>query len=154
MNDTRWWYLLLVIGLVLQIAASFTNDLGLDAHVRLNVAQDVSEEGAQYPWGPTRLASDELHDPLAVSEYDGYIGPWFSSSMNVKLFMLASMFMLIGISGRVPSWRRDELGMSFDPRIASLVALSPPLIFATGRGYDEALLALLMGGSVFWLFGS
>ncbi len=148
-NHRRWWYLLLAMGLLLQVCAVATSDLGLDAHVRLNVALDESETGQDYPWGPTRYDAEQTYETTSSGGYDGYIGPWFVSEFAVKIGALTGLLVLVTMAGIVPRWRREGLGQSYDPRWGALVAWSPPLVFATGRGYDEVFLCIFFGLSIF-----
>ena len=143
-NQRRWWYVLLAVGLVLQVTAVMTSDLGLDAHVRLNVAMDEGDPGHDYPWGPTRHDADQSLTLTSSGEYDGYIGPWFVSELAVKIGALAGLLTLVALAGVVPRWRHEDIGY-YDPRWGALIAWSPPMIFATGRGYDEAFLAIFLG---------
>ena len=146
-NHQRWWYVVLALGIILQACAVFTSDLGLDAHVRLNVAMDEGDPGHDYPWGPTRYDAQQPLTLASSGEYDGYIGPWFVSESSVKIGAFSAILVLIALAGVVPRWRQHELG-KYDPRWGALIAWSPPMIFATGRGYDEAFLCIFLGLSV------
>ena len=127
-------------------------DLGLDVHVRLNVSNDDSNAGSDYPWGPTRWSDSDVQEPVSSGEYEGYIGPWYASVIAIQITSFVSLVMLSLLAGYIPRWRRDVESIPFDPMWSALVAWSPCLMFATGRGYDEAILALILGISVFWLF--
>ena len=48
-EDDRFWQKLLILGILLNILACFTSDLGLDTHVKMA----VDEDGA-LPWGDLR----------------------------------------------------------------------------------------------------
>ena len=152
LQDRRWWLAFLGVGLLMNGLAVANSDLGLDVHVRLNVSNDDSNAGSDYPWGPTRWADSELQEPLSSGEYEGYIGPWYTSTIAIQTTSFVSLVILSVLAGFVPRWRREPESIPFDPMWSALVAWSPCLMFATGRGYDEAILALILGISVFWLF--
>ena len=142
----------MVLGLLLNGLAVLNSDLGLDVHVRLNVANDNSNDGDDYPWGPTRWSEGDIQSPAPSGEYDGYIGPWYSSQFAVGVVSLLGIIGLSLLAGYVPFWRRESAGAAFNPMWSALVAWSPCLMFATGRGYDEAILALILGCSISWLW--
>ena len=152
LQERRWWFGFLVVGLCLNGLAALNSDLGLDVHVRLNVANDESNHGDDYPWGPTRWSEGDVQQPIPSGEYDGYIGPWYSSQLAVGVVSFLGIIGLSLLAGYVPFWRRGLSGAAFDPMWSALVAWSPCLMFATGRGYDEAILALILGGSTSWLW--
>ncbi len=152
LHKRRWWLVFLGLGLILNGLAVLNSDLGLDVHVRLNVANDDSIAGDDYPWGPTRWNEGDVQNPVSSGEYNGYIGPWYTSQLAVGVTSLLGIIVLSLLAGYVPFWRRDESNVAFNPMWSGLVAWSPCLMFATGRGYDEALLAIILGLSTSWLW--
>jgi hypothetical protein len=152
LHERRWWLVFLGVGLILNGLAVLNSDIGLDVHVRLNVANDESTSGADYPWGPTRWVEGDVQTPVSSGEYDGYIGPWYTSQFAVGLTSFIGIVVLSLLAGYVPSWRRDGYNGTFNPMWSGLVAWSPCLMFATGRGYDEAILAIILGLSTSWLW--
>ena len=152
LQERRWWLGFLILGLFLNGLAVLNSDLGFDVHVRLNVANDNSADGDDYPWGPTRWSEGDVQAPISSGEYDGYIGPWYSSQLAVGVVSLLGLTVLSLIAGFVPFWRRDMSQSAFNPMWSALIAWSPCLMFATGRGYDEAILAIILGISISWLW--
>jgi len=152
LHRRRWWLAFLGVGILLNGLAVINSDLGLDVHVRLNVANDENNMGPDYPWGPTRWADSDVQMPFSSGEYEGYIGPWYSSPIAVQVVSFLSIVILSLLAGYVPAWRREKNSPVFEPMWSALVAWSPCLMFATGRGYDEAILAIVLGISVVWLF--
>ena len=151
LQDRRWWLAFFGVGLLMNGLAIVNSDLGLDVHVRLNVVNDDSNAGSDYPWGPTRWSDSDVQEPVSSGEYEGYIGPWYASVIAIQITSFVSLVMLSLLAGYIPSWRRDVESIPFDPMWSALVAWSPCLMFATGRGYDEAILALILALSVGWL---
>ena len=136
----RPWLALFLLGLALHAYAAFNSDLGLDAHVRLNVINDDSVDGADAPWGSPRISGDASKS--GASTFDGYIPPWNTSEFLMKttaVLALAVVGLLVSINPSQSTTSR------FDFTWGALLLLSPVLMFSTSRGYDEASLALLMG---------
>ena len=139
----RRWLTLVLLGILLHFIAFFTADLGLDAHVRLNALNDASSPGQELEWGPLRLDNSSEQSPSIPGDYDGYVAPWFSTPVSIKLTAMACMALLGALVAFQPKWSREE-GM-FEPMWAALLLLSPVLLFSVSRGYDEGALALLLG---------
>ena len=134
------WLVLFLLGLALHAYAAYNSDLGLDAHVRLNVINDDSDQGADAPWGSSRISGDASQPD--ASEFDGYIPPWNTSEFLMKgtaVLALAVVALLVSIIPSRSTTSRLNL------KWGALLLLSPVLMFSTSRGYDEASLALLMG---------
>ena len=70
----RPWLVLFLVGVALHAYAAHNSDLGLDAHVRLNVVNDETNPGFDAPWGAPRVSGD-ASEPSAAS-FDGYVPPW------------------------------------------------------------------------------
>ena len=142
-DDGGWrrpWLALFLLGLALHAYAAFNSDLGLDAHVRLNVINDDSVDGADAPWGSPRISGDASQS--GASTFDGYIPPWNTSEFLMKttaVLALAVVGLLVSINPSQSTTSR------LDFTWGALLLLSPVLMFSTSRGYDEASLALLMG---------
>jgi hypothetical protein len=139
----RRWLFLLFLGVLLQLFAVFNSDLGLDAHVRLNAISDERLDGQELMWGPLRVSEDATQQPSDTALYDGYIPPWFTTEFAIKSTSILALFLVAMLAGVVPRWQR--VGGIFDPMLALLVLVSPVFLFATGRGYDEPMMALIVG---------
>jgi hypothetical protein len=61
----------------------------------------------------------------------------------MKLTSLTALFGVAALSGIVPFWKPSD--RRFNPTWPALILLSPVFLFATGRGYDEPVIALLIG---------
>jgi len=136
----RPWLALFLLGLALHAYAAYNSDLGLDAHVRLNVINDNSADGADAPWGSPRISGDASQP--GASAFDGYIPPWNTSEFLMKttaVLALVVVALLVSINSSQSTTYRLDLTWG------ALLLLSPVLMFSTSRGYDEASLALLMG---------
>ena len=150
----RWWTssnrpvaAALLLGCCLHVLAMFTNDLGLDAHVRLNA---TFTEAGRYvlPWGGLRHA-DGTSWGAAPHLVSMPWMPWLNSSAQMKAFSFMATVVLVG--GMVHLIRQSGAHAAWYPLVAVSVVLSPVWMFSTGRGYDEALLALLMLASLWWV---
>jgi len=134
-RSDRFWKSVLILGILLNVAALFTSELGLDTHVHL--AYESSEDGFSLPWGETRPDDPLASDPTDSSPDD--VGMWTSmiqilgSVLMLKIFAALCILALVGLTYGL-------LG----ERAAAIVAIHPTFIFATGRVYPEPLIALLM----------
>lgn len=144
------WYAVLILGLVLHGFAMVNSDLGLDAHVRLNAAEDRRNDGQDLAWDRLRIPADALQDPSSNHTYDGYIPPWYSSPWAIKLSAFFGVVCTAVLAGLMPKWKEE--GFQFSPMYASLVLLSPVFLFVSGRGYDEGILACFVGLGVSGFF--
>ena len=140
------WLGVLFICVLLHLGAVFNSDLGLDAHVRLNAINNVGDDGQTLAWGKLRLTAESVQSPNNSATYDGYIPPWSTSESTMKITSLFALFLVAGLAGIVPRWQRSR--GRIDPQWSALILLSPVFLFATGRGYDEAMIALLIGVGV------
>ena len=126
LDDGRTWKGLLVLGLLLNIVACFSSDLGLDTHVKMAVDADGG-----LPWGDLRPEVAGVSDPSDAGERT--VLPMYSGSeVSIKAFALVAFFALIGYVHR-----------AVGERTASILALSPAFIFSVGRGYEEVYFALV-----------
>ena len=126
LDDGRTWKGLLVLGLLLNIVACFSSDLGLDTHVKMAVDAD-----GVLPWGDLRPEVAGVSDPSDAGERT--VLPMYSGSeASIKAFALVAFFALIGYVHR-----------AVGERTASILALSPAFIFSVGRGYEEVYFALV-----------
>ena len=142
----RRWFALFALGIVLHGLAMFNSDLGLDAHVRLNVAMDESTEGQDLAWGKLRLSSSNDQSPSSEHEYDGYIPPWYTSSLSIKTTAFLGVLGVALLAGLRANWKEGL--HRFDPSWSSLVMFSPIFLFVSGRGYDEGILAVFVAFGV------
>ena len=132
---------LLAFGILLLFSSVIISDLGLDSHVLMAV-----EDGA-LPWGHTRnidpLASDQSYAPQYYERADVIFGI-LDSEIKLKSFVLLSSLILIIVVGfhGFTNYNSDEK-KQFDYFSASIIALYPAFIFATGRGYLEVPIALI-----------
>ena len=150
----RWWTsterpvaVVLLVGCCLHLLAVLTNDLGLDAHVRLNAT--LTEAGVHVlPWGGLRHPDGASWGaaPFVVSM--PWL-PWFLSPLHLKVMSSVALVALVG--GLVRLTRQSGAHRAWYPLLAISIVLSPVWMFSTGRGYDEALLALLMLASLWWV---
>ncbi|HIG03220.1 MAG TPA: hypothetical protein EYQ53_02395, partial [Candidatus Poseidoniales archaeon] len=125
-EDDLFWKRLLILGIFLNIVVLFTSDLGLDTHVRLASDQSTGD----LPWGSTRPIDSMASDPANP----GSLSPdYFSahSASTISIITLSTALLLIGAT-----WKM--LGV----RYAAIVSIYPTLIFATGRAYQEPIIAL------------
>ena len=139
----RPWLVLFLVGVALHAYAAHNSDLGLDAHVRLNVVNDETNPGFDAPWGAPRVSGD-ASEPSAAS-FDGYVPPWNTTEASMKITAVSALL----IVGLLVSLKRTDAGsMRLDFMWGAMLFLSPVMMFSTSRGYDEAPLALLMALSV------
>ena len=132
---------LLAFGILLLFSSIIISDLGLDSHVLMAV-----EYGA-LPWGHTRnidpLASDQSYAPQYYERADVIFGI-FDSEIKLKSFVFLSSLILILVVGFHGFTSHDgDMSKKFDYYSASIIALYPAFIFATGRGYLEVPIALI-----------
>jgi hypothetical protein len=142
----RRWLALVVLGLLLHGLAMINSDLGLDAHVRLNVAMDEQHDGQDLSWGKLRLSDSTVQQPSSDHVYDGYVPPWFQSELAVKTTAFVGVLLVALLAGFNPTWRASP--HRFEPMWSALVLLSPIFLFVSGRGYDEGILACVVGAGV------
>jgi hypothetical protein len=155
-DEQRFWVGLLVIGILLNTLVVFTSDLGLDTNIHMTLASEADRTGvAQLDWGHTRPIDTQASDPsyAPIREYG-----WFSflptamGEISVRAFGWLCMMTLIGVAFLLPRFvanpnhvrNRDELQQR-GVRIAAIVAIHPTFIFATGRVFPEAAVALAAG---------
>ena len=132
---------LLAFGILLLFSSIIISDLGLDSHVLMAV-----EDGA-LPWGHTRnidpLASDQSYAPQYYERADVIFGI-LDSEIKLKSFVFLSSLILILVVGFHGFTSHDsDMSKKFDYYSASIIALYPAFIFATGRGYLEVPIALI-----------
>lgn len=132
---------LLAFGVLLLFCSLIISDLGLDSHVLMAV-----EDGA-LPWGHTRnidpLASDQSYAPQYYERADVIFGI-LDSEIKLKSFVFVSSLILILVVGFHGFTKHDnDMEKEFDYFSASIIALYPAFIFATGRGYLEVPIALI-----------
>ena len=124
-EDDRFWQKLLIIGVLLNILACFTSDLGLDTHAKMA----VDEDGA-LPWGDLRPEIAGKSD--ATDGGERVVLPLYDlSETGIKAFALFTFFGLLACLYR---WS--------GVRSAAVFSLSPAMIFSVGRGYEEVYLAV------------
>lgn len=133
--------ILLAFGVLLLFCSVIISDLGLDSHVLMAV-----EDGA-LPWGHTRnidpSASDQSYAPQYYERADVIFGI-LDSEIKLKSFVFLSSLILIIVVGFHGFTKHDsDLAKEFDYFSASIIALYPAFIFATGRGYLEVPIALI-----------
>ncbi len=150
-DDDRTWWALLLLGIVLSAWVCATSDLGLDTHIHLTLASEEARTGeARLDWGHTRTSDPAASDPsIAPLRSIGWFSflPASSGETAVRAFGLLCVYGLIvaawafgggrsdSISGSEGRWQRS-------PRLAALVSIHPTLLFATGRVFPEAAVAL------------
>ena len=150
----RWWTsterpvaVVLLVGCCLHLLAVFTNDLGLDAHVRINAT--LTEAGVYaLPWGGLRHPDGTSWGASPFALALPWL-PWFHSPLHLKVMSSVALVVLVG--GLVQLTRQSGAHRTWYPLLAISIVLSPVWMFSTGRGYDEALLALLMLASLWWV---
>ena len=140
---SRRWLVLFLVAIGFQFLGILNSDLGLDTHVRLNAMSDVSKEGHDLAWGPLRLTDSSSQGSGNTAVYDGYIPPWNTSPLAFQLTAAFSLGVVALLAAVGP---KDDSGrVTWVPAYALVVLLSPVFLFATSRGYDEAILALFGG---------
>jgi len=155
-EEQKFWVGLLAFGILLNTLVVFTSDLGLDTNIHMTLASEEDRTGiAQLDWGHTRPIDTEASDPsyAPIRDYG-----WFSflptgmGEISVRAFGLFCMVALIGVAYYLPRFienpelpkNRDELQQR-GVRIAAIVAIHPTFIFATGRVFPEAAVAIAAG---------
>ena len=146
------WLALVILGLILHVLAMSNSDLGLDAHVRLNVAMDEQHTGQDLAWGKLRVSESADQQPSSEHVYDGYVPPWIQSEWTVKITAFVGVIIVALMAGYTPKWRVND--RRFEPMWAALVILSPIFLFVSGRGYDEGVLACVVGAGVGGFFST
>ena len=134
LEHERTWKGLLVLGLLLNLLVCFTSDLGLDTHVKMAV-----DDSGALPWGDLRPEESGFSDPNDGGErtvlpiYSGSEAAIKGLALVVFFGLVAFVFSTVGL------------------RSATVLSLSPALIFSIGRGYEEVYFAALFALS-FGLF--
>ena len=124
-SDARFWKRLLLLGIILNIVVCFTSELGLDTQVKMAV-----DENGALPWGDLRPDVAGVSDPNDGGQR--VVLPLYElSEMGIKSMAL---FAFLGILFCLYKWA--------GVRSASVMSLSPALIFSVGRGYEEVYLAI------------
>ena len=133
-EEDRLWIRFLMLGVLLNLIVCFTSDLGLDTQVKMA----VDEDGA-LPWGDLRPEIAGESDP----EDGGHrvVLPLYNmSEVGIKAMAFLTFAGMIACLYR---WG--------GVRSATVLSLSPALIFSIGRGYEEVYLAVFCAVS-FMLF--
>jgi len=127
-NQDRFWQGILLLAVLLNIYALTTSDLGLDTHQKMAYVE--VEGGYALDWGDVRLENPNASNPDDASIVSN---PPLTAGYSSE----AVLFSLIAISiiGYIVGMRKEFI---------ALILIHPALIFATGRGYDEPIIALLM----------
>lgn len=132
-EDDRFWQKLLILGILLNLIACFTSDLGLDTHVKMAV-----DENGALPWGDLRPETPGQSDAFDGGER--VVLPLYElSETGIKTVALVTFFGMVACLYR---WS--------GVRSATVLSLSPAMIFSVARGYEEvyfavfAVLALLL----------
>ena len=139
----RRWFALILLGILLHAGALLNSDLGLDAHVRLQAINAPEGDAQVLPWGKLRVVDETTQGPNRSASYDGYIPPWSTSVSGMKLTSLFALLAVATLSACVPRWEKNR--KSFEGLWPVLALVSPVFLFATGRGYDEPVIALMVG---------
>lgn len=149
-EEDRFWWWLLALGILLNTLVIFTSDLGLDTNIHLTLAsqqQNSTDGEARLDWGHTRPIDAEASDPsyAPVREYGWFTFlPSSGDESTVRLFGWVYMMGLIAVAYRYSDGGLAG-GAGIDPRsprLAAVVAIHPTLIFATGRVFPEAAIAV------------
>jgi len=141
---SRTWLILLVVGVFLHLLAASSSDLGLDAHVRLNAANDDRFQDPTLAWGKTRIDANAVQDPDTPAVYSGVIAPWMMSATAAKAASVFTVILLAFVAQRRPAWWSSTKQVA-DLRWPAFILLSPVMLFSASRGYDEGILALFGG---------
>lgn len=144
--ERRWLWLTVILGLMFHLWSIYSSDVGLDTHVRL-VADGGSGTNPALPWGGLRHAD---HSSLGAGSvaYSGWVFPWTNTPLSFQLSSLGAVVGLMLVMALPLKHQMDKA--RFDPVWMIPVACSPVLVFSTGRGYDEAMLALVMTVCLWW----
>ena len=139
--DRKNWVLLLIFGLLLNIFVSFTSDLGLDTHVHMSRNSEFAETGEEkLPWGHTRPLDPVASDPDYSPSVDIGWHRFLPDTINeVHVLGLAFMILLL-ISTMILFKIEGSLNQGI--AVAAIVAINPTFIFATGRTFPEAVVAI------------
>ncbi len=154
-EDNRFWKALLLLGIILHVIASFTSDLGLDAHIHSTYV--TVEEGtgeASLDWGHTRTVDPKASDPSSGGDVADRYAVWHT--------MIKVSFMLLGTSEAalhigslmltaltlVAVWwtTRDLFGKKEALCLTALVSIHPTFLYAAGRANVEEFMLLAMVG--------
>ncbi|SVC84868.1 uncharacterized protein METZ01_LOCUS337722, partial [marine metagenome] len=127
-NQDRFWQGILLLAVLLNIYALVTSDLGLDTHQKMAYVE--VEGGYALDWGDIRLENPNASNPDDASIISNPPLTAGYSSGTVLFSLIA-----ISVIGYFVGMRKEFI---------ALILIHPALIFATGRGYDEPLIALLM----------
>ena len=128
-NPKRFWHRLFLLAIILNLAAIFSSDLGLDAHVE--GAYVETENGWELDWGDVRT-----DDPLASNPSDAKEVP--ASSVTPGSVM---PFAIIGLLIAIITVNR----MGFGKESITVLLMNPALIFSIGRGYSEYTYLAMIG---------
>ena len=125
----RFWNGLFILAIILNLAAIFTSDLGLDAH--LEGAYVETENGWALDWGDVRT-----EDPLASNPSDAREVPASSVSPGTIMpFAIVGLLIAMIVAIR----------MNFQKETIAVLLLNPALIFSIGRGYSEYTYLAMIG---------
>ena len=136
-DDTeRFWKLLILFALFVNLIAVIGSENGLDTHVK--DAYVEVDDGYALDWGDTRL-----DDPLASNPEDSTIVANNPTVLSSNYILSLCFIVFLGFMATM-------LGKGF----GAIILLHPTLIYSVGKGYDEPLIASLMGIMAFLLLDS
>jgi len=135
-NNERFWNLLIILALIINLYAMVFSEKGLDTHVKESYVE--VDEGYALDWGDTRL-----EDPLASDPNDSTVVDNKPTLISSNLFTSLLFVTLLGV-----------LAIKISKGFGALVLLHPTLIYSVGKGYNEPLIAILMGVTAYLLLHS
>jgi len=135
------WILLLIFGLLLNIFVSFTSNLGLDTHVHMSRNVEFTETGeANLPWGHTRPLDPMANDPDYSPSVNIGWHRFLPDTIN-EVHVLGLAFMILLLISTIILFK-IEGALNQGIAVAAIVAIHPTFIFATGRAFPEAIVAI------------
>lgn len=135
-NNERFWNLLIILALIINFYAMVFSEKGLDTHVKESYVE--VDGGYALDWGDTRL-----EDPLASDPNDSTVVDNKPTLVSSNLFSSLLFVTLLGV-----------LAIKISKGFGALVLLHPTLIYSVGKGYNEPLIAILMGVTAYLLLHS
>lgn len=129
------WGIVVLIGVLLALISLAVSDLAPDAHVQLALHANEDDGRARLPWGHVRPIDPLASDPETGPEV-GVSGmldaPWKLKAMSAGGYLTLVGGLLIA------SRRTGDRNLM---ALTGVVALHPTLIFATGSGIEEPIVA-------------
>ena len=156
LKDKRFWIGLLCTGIIMRFTAMFTSGIGLDANIHATYATMWIETGeGAFNWGALRnleqpMANnpDTIVEPIGINfiVWHCWIVIWFwVFGRSYFTLHLASFFLSCLVLSGVWVITKKVFNNDSALKLTAIVSISPGLIQASGKFYQEEALLLIVG---------